>query len=156
MWYHDHTVGETRLNVYFGVVSAYFLTDDLETKLMDDISLPIKDYTIPLIIQEKAFVPDDDLLQWQDSNGNVLARVINNGQFGVAGRLSIGNGGAGFSTTALAASAVGTGNQGQVRVVGLGREAAYPAGNTNQWGDAYTIVQVQIANNAFLAPAVAI
>ena len=63
--------------------------------------------------------------------------------------IAIGNGGAGFSTTALLATAVGTGNQGQVRVVGLGREVAYPAGNTNQWGDAYTIVQVQISNNQF-------
>ena len=65
---------------------------------------------------------------------------------------SIGVGGAGFSKTALAASPVGTGTQGQVRVVGLGREVAYPAGETNAWGDDYTIVQVQIANNAFVAP----
>jgi hypothetical protein len=69
---------------------------------------------------------------------------------------AIGNGGAGFSTTALLATAVGTGNQGQVRVVGLGREVAYPAGNTNQWGDAYTIVQVQISNNQFAAPSVSV
>ena len=69
---------------------------------------------------------------------------------------AIGVGGAGFSTTALLATAVGSGNQGQVRVVGLGREAAYPAGNTNQWGDAYTIVQVQIANNTFAAPSVSV
>jgi len=69
---------------------------------------------------------------------------------------AIGVGGAGFSTTALLATAVGSGNQGQVRVVGLGREAAYPAGNTNQWGDAYTIVQVQICNNTFAAPSVSV
>lgn len=66
--------------------------------------------------------------------------------------ISIGNGGAGFSTTALAASAVTSGDQGQVRVVGLGREAAYPAGETNAWGDTYTIVQVKIANNTFVYP----
>jgi hypothetical protein len=69
---------------------------------------------------------------------------------------AIGNGGAGFSTTALLATAVGSGNQGQVRVVGLGREAAYPAGNTNAWGDTYTIVQVQICNNTFAAPSVSV
>jgi hypothetical protein len=68
----------------------------------------------------------------------------------------IGTGGAGFSTTALAASAVASGAQGQVRVVGLGREVAYPAGNTNNWGDTYTIVQVQIANNTFRAPKVSV
>lgn len=69
---------------------------------------------------------------------------------------TIGTGGAGFSTCALAASAVASGAQGQVRVVGLGREVAYPAGETNAWGDAYTIVQVQIANNTFLAPKVSV
>ena len=74
----------------------------------------------------------------------------------VADGYAIGNGGAGFSTTALLSTAVGTGNQGQVRVVGLGREAAYPAGSTNQWGDAYTIVQVQISNNTFTAPSVSV
>ena len=68
----------------------------------------------------------------------------------------IGTGGAGFSTTALAASPVASGAQGQVRVVGLGREVAYPAGELNNWGDAYTIVQVQIANNTFLAPKVSV
>ena len=74
----------------------------------------------------------------------------------VSDGIAIGNGGAGFSTTALLATPVGTGNQGQVRVVGLGREVAYPAGNTNQWGDAYTIVQVQISNNQFAAASVSV
>ena len=69
---------------------------------------------------------------------------------------SIGNGGAGFSTTALASAPVTTGAQGQVKVVGLGREVAYPSGNTNAWADAYTIVQVQIANNTFRAPKVSV
>jgi len=69
---------------------------------------------------------------------------------------SIGVGGAGFSTTALLATAVASGAQGQVRVVGLGREVAFPAGNTNQWGDAYTIVQVQICNNQFAAASVSV
>ena len=74
----------------------------------------------------------------------------------VADGYTIGIGGSGFSTTALLATAVGTGVRGQVRVVGLGREAAYPAGNTNAWGDAFTIVQVQISNNAFAAPSVSV
>ena len=68
----------------------------------------------------------------------------------------IGVGGAGFSTTAIAASAVASGSQGQVRVVGLGREVAYPSGSLNNWNDAYTIVQVEIANNTFRAPKVSV
>lgn len=63
--------------------------------------------------------------------------------------VAIGVGGAGFSKCALSASPSSIG--GQVRVVGLGREVAFPAGETNTWGDAFTIVQVQIANNAFVA-----
>ena len=69
---------------------------------------------------------------------------------------TIGTGGAGFSTTAILATPVASGAQGQVRVVGLGREVAYPPGSTNQWSDAYTIVQVVIANNQFSAAAVAV
>lgn len=65
---------------------------------------------------------------------------------------TIGTGGAGFSTTALLATPVATTVQGQVRVVGLGREVSYPAGQLNAWGDDFTIVQVQIANNTFAAP----
>lgn len=68
----------------------------------------------------------------------------------------IGTGGAGFSTTALAATAVASGAQGQVRVVGLGREVAYPSGELNNWGDTYTIVQVELANNTFRAPKVSV
>ena len=73
----------------------------------------------------------------------------------VASGFAIGNGGAGFSTTAIANTAVtaGTG-QGQVKVVGLGREVAYPTGELNAWGDTNTIVQVQIANSQLVAPSV--
>jgi hypothetical protein len=94
-------------------------------------------------------------------NGSVLTTAIgqeynfdatNNPTVGY----SIGNGGAGFSQTALAATSVALGAQGQVKVVGLGREVAYPAGNTNAWGDAYTIVQVQIANSQIVAPSISV
>ena len=74
----------------------------------------------------------------------------------VSDGVAICNVGACFSTTALLATAVGSGAQGQVRVVGLGREVAYPAGNTNQWGDSFTIVQVQISNNQFAAASVSV
>jgi hypothetical protein len=66
------------------------------------------------------------------------------------------SGGAGFSTCALNPTAVATGTQGQVKVVGLGREVAYPTGELNQWGDTNTIVQVQIANSQLVAPSIAV
>lgn len=69
---------------------------------------------------------------------------------------SIGVGGAGFSTCALNPTAVTAGTQGQVKVVGLGREVAYPSGELNAWGDTNTIVQVQIANSQLVAPSIAV
>jgi len=66
------------------------------------------------------------------------------------------SGGAGFSTTALNNTAVSAGTQGQVKCVGLGREVAYPTGELNAWGDANTIIQVQIANSQLVAPSIAV
>lgn len=66
------------------------------------------------------------------------------------------SGGAGFSTCALNPTAVAAGAQGQVKVVGLGREVAYPTGELNAWGDANTIVQVQVANSQLVAPSISV
>jgi hypothetical protein len=66
------------------------------------------------------------------------------------------SGGAGFSTCGLNPTAVATGAQGQVKVVGLGREVAYPTGELNAWGDTNTIVQVQIANSQLVAPSISV
>jgi hypothetical protein len=57
----------------------------------------------------------------------------------------IGNGGLGTSTAGLDPTAVVVGAQAQMQIVNLGREI------NNAWGDAYTVVQVKIANDAFVA-----
>lgn len=96
---------------------------------------------------------DEALVYEIQANGSIASTSIGK-QFNfstasgytTASGTSIGVGGAGFSTTAMDPTPVATG---QLRVIGLGREVAYPAGNTNAWGDAYTIVQVQIANDTF-------
>ena len=102
---------------------------------------------------------DPETVYEAQANGSVTSAAIGS-QFNFetatgltpASGTSIGNGGAGFSTCALNDTAVASGAQGQVRVVGLGRETAYPYGELNAWGDAYTIVQVKIANNTFVYP----
>lgn len=53
LWYHDHAYGITRLNVYTGMASGYFLTDDMEQQLISSGVLPAEQ--IPLIIQDKTF-----------------------------------------------------------------------------------------------------
>ena len=58
LWYHDHAYGITRLNAYSGIASAYLITDDAETALVNSGVLPnIPGYPlgIPLILQDKTF-----------------------------------------------------------------------------------------------------
>ena len=57
MFYHDHAWGITRLNVYAGEAAGYIITDEAEAKLVTDGLLPDAGSTIPLIIQDKTFVP---------------------------------------------------------------------------------------------------
>ena len=61
MFYHDHAEGLTRLNVYAGVAAPFLLQDPTEQALVADGTIPSIEDTIPLIIQEKTFVPNDTI-----------------------------------------------------------------------------------------------
>jgi FtsP/CotA-like multicopper oxidase with cupredoxin domain len=65
MFYHDHALGITRLNVYVGVAAGYVLTDQVEQDLINRTNFSganptrarvLPDLGIPLIIQDKTFV----------------------------------------------------------------------------------------------------
>jgi len=56
MFYHDHAMGITRLNVYAGEAAGYLITDPTETALQAAGTIPPMADTIPLIIQDKTFV----------------------------------------------------------------------------------------------------
>jgi spore coat protein A len=58
LWYHDHAVGITRLNVYAGLSGLYLLRDDAERNLR----LPAGDYEIPLLIQDRKFDENGQLV----------------------------------------------------------------------------------------------
>jgi FtsP/CotA-like multicopper oxidase with cupredoxin domain len=62
VWYHDHAIGITRLNAYAGIASAYIIVDDFETGLVSSGLLPDL-VGIPLVIQDKGFVPRNLLRQ---------------------------------------------------------------------------------------------
>lgn len=79
MWYHDHTYGLTRLNVYVGEAAPYVLQDPQQDAILNPNTVagfPGPNETIPLVIQDKTFVPDDIALQdarWNmanDASGN--------------------------------------------------------------------------------------
>jgi len=54
LWYHDHTGGLTRLNVYAGLAGFWLIRNDFE----DNLNLPKGDYEIPLAIQDRTFMDD--------------------------------------------------------------------------------------------------
>ena len=57
LWYHDHALGTTRLNVITGLTGFYLIRDNDE----DALNLPSGDFEIPLMIQDRAFNEDGSL-----------------------------------------------------------------------------------------------
>lgn len=53
LWYHDHALGNTRLNVYMGLAGAFLFKDQRERDLVAAGSLPDPDYDIPLVLQDR-------------------------------------------------------------------------------------------------------
>lgn len=51
LWFHDHAMGITRLNVYAGLTGVYLLRDKYEAELY----LPTGAYEVPLLIQDRMF-----------------------------------------------------------------------------------------------------
>jgi spore coat protein A, manganese oxidase len=61
LWYHDHALGITRLNVYSGMAGFYLLRDDNELALIEQAVLPGGKYEIEMAIQDRAFTDDGQL-----------------------------------------------------------------------------------------------
>jgi FtsP/CotA-like multicopper oxidase with cupredoxin domain len=62
LWYHDHSLGMTRANVYAGPAGFYMLrggTDDLPSAVPG--GLPGGAYEIPIVIQDRSFNSDGSL-----------------------------------------------------------------------------------------------
>ena len=68
LWYHDHALGMTRLNVYAGMAGFWIVRDDIE----DGLNLPgpaprlgdppdTRYYEIPIVIQDRTFYEDGSL-----------------------------------------------------------------------------------------------
>src|SRR5512142_3410965 len=59
LWFHDHGLGATRLNVLAGLAAAYILRDEFDTGLEPNpIGIPGGRYEIPLVIQDRQFNED--------------------------------------------------------------------------------------------------
>lgn len=68
IWFHDHTLGATRLNVYAGLAGAYLVTDPAN----DPTNLPD---LVPLVIQDRMFDTQGQLFftAGRDGNNNIWA-----------------------------------------------------------------------------------
>ncbi|MGO4596840.1 multicopper oxidase domain-containing protein [Terrabacter sp. 2RAF25] len=73
MFYHDHSWGITRLNVYAGEAAGYTITDNTEKALVNAGLIPAAGETLPLIVQDRTFVPGPEQLNdsvAKDAKGN--------------------------------------------------------------------------------------
>lgn len=57
LWYHDHGMAMTRLNVYAGLAALYFIRDEVE----EHLTLPKGSFEVPLVLQDKTFNADGSL-----------------------------------------------------------------------------------------------
>ncbi|MGM9486169.1 multicopper oxidase family protein [Ideonella sp. YS5] len=63
LWFHDHALGATRLNVFAGLAAAYILRDQFDTGTEPNpLGVPGGAYEIPLVIQDRQFNPDGSFL----------------------------------------------------------------------------------------------
>lgn len=69
LWYHDHAMGVTRLNVYMGLAGNYFLRDANE----DALQLPAYPYEVPIVIQDRTFLANGELFYDAVDPANPLA-----------------------------------------------------------------------------------
>jgi len=58
LWYHDHALGITRLNVLMGLAGFYLLRDPDNPLDAPDSILPKKQFEIPIAIQDRSFNTD--------------------------------------------------------------------------------------------------
>lgn len=76
LWYHDHSMHVTRLNVYAGLAGVWLVRDPQE----DNLHLPAGEYELPLVIQDRNL----DVGEGGAFTGMLLHKVEVNGGVGPA------------------------------------------------------------------------
>ena len=85
LWYHDHAMGITRLNIYAGLFGPWILRDEFE----DSLNLPARDYDIPLMICDR-LLDADGQLYYPISNkpGQIWVPEVNGNVFLCNGKIA--------------------------------------------------------------------
>ncbi|MCE2880749.1 MAG: multicopper oxidase domain-containing protein [Planctomycetaceae bacterium] len=77
IWYHDHGLGLTRLNVLMGLAGFYLIRDDAE----DALALPSGPYELPLAIQDRTFEVDGSFRSWPEWTDHYFGdKILVNGK----------------------------------------------------------------------------
>ena len=76
LWYHDHALGLTRLNVYAGLAGFYILQDEQRLALEKQGVLPSGAQDLGAVIQDRAFT-SDGRLYYPAYKGDVLPGQFN-------------------------------------------------------------------------------
>ena len=72
LWFHDHGLGATRLNVFAGLAAAYIIRDEFDTGTEPNpIGIPGGAYEIPLVVQDRQINADGTLLYPTSDIGGV-------------------------------------------------------------------------------------
>ena len=62
LWYHDHAMSMTRINVYAGLVGVNLVRDQFDSGSADNsLGLPSGEFEVPLVLQEKIMNPDGSM-----------------------------------------------------------------------------------------------
>ena len=64
-WYHDHTMDLTGAHVYAGLAGFYIIHDKAE----DILNLPSGSYDVPLLLQDRTFVENNELYYFGNPHG---------------------------------------------------------------------------------------
>ena len=77
LWYHDHTMDYTGPHVWYGMAGFYLLSDDYE----ESLGLPSGEHEVPLVIQDRNFDANGQLVYTDDMLGETGNTILVNGDF---------------------------------------------------------------------------
>jgi FtsP/CotA-like multicopper oxidase with cupredoxin domain len=75
LWFHDHTLGATRLNVYAGIAGAYYVLDPAQEAHFATIGMRDVSQVVPIVLQDRMFDTNGQLYFPNDTSGGVLSAL---------------------------------------------------------------------------------
>lgn len=76
-WYHPHAMGSTAEQAYRGLASFYIVKDRMNDRLSEQLGLQLGKTDIPVVIQDKRFDMDNQLV-YEPSDDDMMMGVLGN------------------------------------------------------------------------------